>query len=88
MLLHSRLDSLHRSRSLLKDANGIDCQAYVIEDDKVLYSVMDGSQGFKLQEIILSMSEVAEFEWDQQKTPGPAKAAYDAKHPPKKKDEV
>merc|ERR1712054_233037 len=68
-----------RSRSMLKDANGVDAQAYVIEDDKILYSIMDGRHGFKIKEILLTMPEVAEFEWDQQKTPGKAKAVYDKK---------
>merc|ERR1711934_674714 len=48
-----------RSRSVLKDANGVNAQAYVSEDDKVLYSVMDGSLGYKLKDIILTMPEVA-----------------------------
>merc|ERR1712166_412037 len=65
------------ARSILKDANGVDCQSYVIEDDKVLFSCMDGSQGFKLKAIVLGMSEVAEFEWDNAKSPGPAKEEYD-----------
>merc|ERR1711906_104089 len=70
-----------KSRTILKDANGLNAQAYVIEDDKILYSIMDGRHGFKLKEILLTMPEVVEFEWDQQKSPG---LAYDAYHKRKK----
>merc|ERR1711865_90740 len=68
------------SRSVLKDGNGLHAQAYVIED---------GKDGFRLRDILLTLPLVAEFEWDQQKTPGPAfkawKAFEDAK--PKKDEE-
>eukprot|EP00658_Telonema_sp_P-2_P004134 TRINITY_DN11550_c0_g1_i5.p1 TRINITY_DN11550_c0_g1~~TRINITY_DN11550_c0_g1_i5.p1 ORF type:complete len:183 (-),score=57.98 TRINITY_DN11550_c0_g1_i5:239-787(-) len=80
------------SRSILKDANGVQAQAYVIEDDKILYSLEDGAQGLKLKDVLLTLPQVVEFEWDQQKTPGPAKAEYDRKMAAKKaedgKDEV
>merc|ERR1711865_933287 len=79
------------SRSVLKDGNGLHAQAYVIEDNKVLYSLTDGKDGFRLRDILLTLPLVAEFEWDQQKTPGPAfkawKAFEDAK-PKKDKEEV
>merc|ERR1712146_297965 len=75
-----------KSRAMLKEANGLDAQAYVIEDDKLLFSITDGSQGYKLRDILLTFPEVAEFEWDQQKTPGKAKERYEKKNPPKKKD--
>merc|ERR1712216_970749 len=46
-------DFAGKSRALLKEANGVDAQAYVIEDDKLLFSIQDGSQGYKLKEILL-----------------------------------
>lgn len=67
------------SRSLLKDGNGMNAQAYVIEDDKVLFSIMNGADGYKLKDIVLTLPQVAEFEWDQQKTPGPAYASWKKK---------
>merc|ERR1711998_778054 len=76
-------DFAAKSRAILKEANGMDATPYVIEDDKILFSITDGSQGYKLKTILLTLPEVAEFEWDQQKTPGPAKAEYDKKNPPK-----
>lgn len=75
-----------KSRAILKEANGLEAQSYVIEDDKLLYSITDGAIGYKLKEILLSLPEVVEFEWDQQKTPGKAKESYSKRNP--KKDEV
>merc|ERR1712216_692850 len=68
-----------KSRSILKEANGLEAQSYVIEDDKLLFSITDGSKGFKLRDILLSLPEVVEFEWDQQKSPGKAKEKYEKK---------
>merc|ERR1712166_741362 len=64
------------SRGLLKEANGIDAQSYVIEDDKILYSITDGAKGYKMKDILLSLPEVADFEWDSANTPGKAKESH------------
>ena len=39
---------------------------------------MDVVSGFKLRDILLTLPEVAEFEWNQQKTPGLAYKAWKA----------
>ena len=70
-------------RGVLKEANGIDAAPYVIEDDKILFTLMDGHLTDKMMDILLTFPEVAELTLDQAKTPGKAKAAYDKKHPPK-----
>jgi len=67
------------SRGLLKEANGIEAQSYVIEDDKILYSITDGAKGYKMKDILLSLPEVADFEWDSANTPGKAKESYEKK---------
>ena len=70
-------------RGVLKEANGVDAAPYVIEDDKLLFTLMDGHLTDKMQNILLTFPEVAEITLDQQKTPGPAHERYFKKHPPK-----
>ena len=55
---------------------------------------MDVVSGLKLRDILLTLPEVAEIEWNQQKTPGPAYKAWKAFEAakeaakPKNKEEV
>mmetsp|Transcript_44894 Transcript_44894/g.105335 ORF Transcript_44894/g.105335 Transcript_44894/m.105335 type:complete len:211 (+) Transcript_44894:81-713(+) len=56
-----------KHKSLMQSGH-LDATPYVIDPNKILWTVQDGSDGFEVKEFLMSQPEVEEFEWDQQKT--------------------
>ena len=56
-----------RYRNLMQ-SNHLDSTPYVIEDNKILFTVHDGSRGYEVKSFLMRQPEVVEFEWDQQKS--------------------
>jgi len=77
-----------RFHTLLRDANGVDAKPYTVEDNQMLFNLKtyDGHLGTKLHAILLNFPEVVEILWGDQRTPGKAKVAYDAKTAKKGED--
>jgi len=66
-----------RHKSLMQSGH-LDATPYVIDPNKILWTVHDGSKGFEVKNFLMLQEEVEEFEWDQQKE---TKASWRSKNP-------
>jgi len=56
-----------KHKSLMQSGH-LEATPYVIDPNKILWTVQDGEKGFEIQKFLMGQPEVEEFEWDQQKT--------------------
>jgi len=55
-----------KHKSLMQSGH-LDATPYVIDPNKILWTVQDGSKGFEVKNFLMRQPEVVEFDWDQQK---------------------
>jgi len=56
-----------KHKSLMQSGH-LDGTPYVIDPNKILWTVQDGSKGYQVKHFLMQQPEVVEFEWEQQKT--------------------
>merc|ERR1712216_1020842 len=66
-----------RHKSLMQSGH-LDATPYVIDPNKILWTVHDGSKGFEVKNFLMLQEEGEEFGWDQQKE---TKASWRSKNP-------
>mmetsp|Transcript_45542 Transcript_45542/g.143038 ORF Transcript_45542/g.143038 Transcript_45542/m.143038 type:complete len:202 (+) Transcript_45542:23-628(+) len=66
-----------RHKSLMQSGH-LEATPYVIDPNKILWTVQDGSKGYEVKKFLMEQPEVEEFEWDQKKT---TKASWNKEKP-------
>merc|ERR1712021_281889 len=78
-------EKLENRWSSLLYSTGMDAQAYVIEDDQILFSSQHGLHADEIKQFALQQPECVAVEWNQNREAGPAETeAWKAKNAVKK----